>query len=95
MEFIGERFQTSTKIDMDKVNEEMKKLFYCKCGVKLNRPHYDTLCWKCMEDKKKEEKRKWLVDRKYSMTLEERIAEIESWMYEHKQNHPQRETLFR
>ena len=63
----------------DKVQEEMKKYWYCECGEKYNK---DGLCWKCEDKKKKEKKRRWLVDRKYKMTMEERIAALESFMYE-------------
>lgn len=58
----------------------------CKtCGARLEKVQdWGGTCWSCKDAEKKEKKRKWLVDRKYLMTLEDRLEELESWMYDSK-----------
>ena len=56
------------------------------CGIKrdiYSHRKYGELCSSCRQKNEEESKRKWLAERKYTKTIEERIAEIESFMYDH------------
>jgi hypothetical protein len=74
-----------TDEDMSKIKEELDSMYRCsKCKEKMPRSYYTykSLCYNCEKEKEIEDKTSWLSDRK-KMTIEERIADIESWIYDH------------
>ena len=63
---------------------------YCHtCGqskqevVNSSGPFYS--CNQCLSDAKDKQHREWIAGRE-GLTIEERIREIEEWMYQHKHN---------
>jgi hypothetical protein len=56
------------------------------CGIKYeiySHRKYGELCGTCTENKKKEEKRQWMHNHRCDHTQEERLAILESFMYDH------------
>ena len=81
--------KTGVTIDMDKVNEEMEKLYKCAdCGCDNKHEYFKNhtnLCYSCKAKRKEEAKVKWLNDHRCQHTIEERLRIVEAFMYDHRQ----------
>jgi hypothetical protein len=96
------RFGPST-FDRDQFEEGMKAFEESlrTCPI-CNEPHDDykrrafqEMCYKCKKKKIDKEKSDKLESDIAGLTLDQRIARIESILYDHFQDHPQREWVMR
>ena len=81
----------------DQIEEYFKKKQICeRCGC--SKWIAGSYCRNCQDEIKlenqQEKKRLWLEEREKE-TLEDRIKFIEEWIYNHMQNHPERQTVMR
>lgn len=70
----------------------------CKrCDKVLDRYRLKDYCQDCVYIIKREEvakKKKDNLDQLATMSIEERLAKIEEWIYDHELNHPSKELRF-
>ena len=60
-----------------------------RCGEEFNSINYESICSKCLDKERQEEKNEWLEKLRKDTTIEERISRLEESMYEqihHKHN---------
>ncbi len=71
----------------------------CKrCDKVLHRFRFDDYCQDCsyiIERERKEVMKQEHLASLATMSIEDRLAIIEKWMYEHKENHPRKEVVFK
>ena len=66
----------------------LEDLVCSECGEQFKgvvTRNYGALCDKCAETKENEEKERWLEEFRGKNSLEERVARIEEWIFEHQE----------
>ena len=71
----------------------------CKrCNKILHRYRLEDYCQDCVyiiKQERIEQKKRDHLKLLSTMSIEERLAKIEEWIYDHEQNHPSKEVRFR
>jgi len=82
----------------ESITLEFKEGHCLRCNKVLHRYRLDEHCQDCsqiIEQELKEKKKEEFLELRASLDISARLKEIESWIYDHQENHPRKEILFK